>query len=235
MQLLKSNWIVCFVLALTLAGWAGVSAAQTASEAPESGVFAIRANGSALGNERFQIRRNGSGWEVAGELQLQIPGGPKVSETSTLRMDAEWRPASYERRQQSPQKGTLTVAFSPEGSRLSSSTDAGSQDQIYLLPKEVVVLDTNFFHQYSVLLRQFNMEQAGLQRFNVFVPQEATPSLISLTLVARETLPVGGTPVELLHFRAATEDIQLEIWATEQRQIQRIEIPQAKLEIVRQP
>ena len=235
MQLLNSSWIVRSVLALVLAGWAEVLVAQSAPDGPESGVFAIRANGSALGTERFQIRQNGSGWEASGDLQLQIPGGPKVSETSKLRMDAEWRPASYERRQQSPQKGILTVEFTPEGSHLSSSTDAGSQDQIFLLPKEVVVLDTNFFHQYGLLLRQFDMARTGLQRFNVFVPQEATPSLISLTLVARETLPVGGTPVELLHFRAATEDIQLEIWATEQRQIQRIEIPQAKLEIVRQP
>jgi hypothetical protein len=130
----------------------------------------------------------------------------------------------------------LTAQFTPEGTMLSSTTEAGGQEQIFLLPDQgLVVLDTNFFHHYALLLRQYDATRAGRQSFNVFVPQEATPSIINVALIGREQLAVQGSPVELNHFQAATEDIQLEIWATDLREIQRIEIPQANLEIVRQP
>ena len=199
-------------------------------------MFVIRSNGSNVGTERFQIQRTDAGWEATGELQLQVPGGPQVSETNVLRMTADWKPARYERRQQAPQKGVLTAEFTPDGTLLTSNTPAGSVEQIFLLPADaLVVLDTNFFHHYALLLRQFDTARTGTQSFNVFVPQEATPSIIRVTLVGPETLPVQGTPVALQHFRAATEDIQLEIWTTDRREIQRIEIPQANLEIVRQP
>lgn len=235
MQLLKPNWITYALLAAVLAAGTEASAAQSAAGA-DSGVFAIRSNGSAIGSERFTIRQTDSGWEATGELQLQVPGAPKTSETSTLRMDAAWKPTYYERRQQAPKKGTLTAEFKADGTHLASKTAAGEQEQVFMLSKDdLVVLDTNFFHQYGVLLRQFNLSRSGTQTFNVFVPQEATPSIIRVTLVGQETLPVGGTPTAMRHFRASTEDIQLDIWATEQWEIQRIEIPQANLEIVRQP
>jgi hypothetical protein len=228
---------VAAVVALLSAG-ARLAAAQTAPGA-DSGVFVIRSNGTNIVTERFQIRQTNAGWEASGELQLQAPGRPRVSETSTLRMDRDWKPARYERRQQAPQKGSLTAQFTPDGTLLTASTDAGSQEQIFLLPENsLVVLDTNFFHHFALLLRQFDAARGGTQAFNVFVPQEATPSIIRLISVGRETLAVTGTPgapMELLHFRATTEDIQIEIWTTDQRAIQRIEIPQANLEISRQP
>jgi hypothetical protein len=211
-------------------------AAQTAAPGPEAGVFVIRSSGTNLGTESFQIRETDAGWEATGELQLQVPGGPKVSETSSLRLGRDWKPARYVRLQQAPQKGSLTAEFAPGGTRLSSDTAAGSQEQIFLLPADaLVVLDTNFFHHFGVLLRQFDAARTGTQAFNVFVPQEATPSIIRVILVGRETLPMGGAQMELQHFRATTEDIQIEIWATDRREIQRIEIPQANLEIARQP
>ena len=226
--------IVAF-LAAGLAGGIRSGAAQSAP-ATENGVFLIRSNGREIGSERFRIRQTASGWEATGELRLEVPGGPWVLETSSLQMDANWMPTSYERLQQAPQKGSLTAEFSADGTLLTSNAEASSLEQIFLLPnEELVVLDTNFFHQYSLLLRQFDGSGRVRQSFNVFVPQEATPSIIRVTLVGRETLPVQGTPVELQHFQAATEDIRLEIWTTDRREIQRIEIPQANLEIVRQP
>ena len=249
---MKSSWIsqsllttaLAAVLAAAVAAGPQVSAAQTGPGAPgspssEAGVFVIRSSGTSIGSERFQIRQTDAGWEATGELQLQVPGGPKISETSSLRMNAEWNPTRYERRQQAPQKGSLTAEFSPEGTLLTASTEAGAQEQIFLLPDDtLVVLDTNFFHHFAVLLRKFDTDRTGTQAFNVFVPQEATPSIIRLILVGPETLAVPGAPgaqMELLHFRATTEDIQIEIWTTDRREIQRIEIPQANLEIVRQP
>jgi hypothetical protein len=228
------SWTAVLFALLVLAGRTEVAAAQTAP-ASESGVFLIRTGGRSIGTERFQIRQIAMGWEATGELQLEVPGGARVTETCTLRVDAAWKPVSYQREQQSPRKGTLTAEFRPEGTLLTAKTDAASQEQIFVLPeRELVVLDTNFFHQYGLLLRQYDAARPGPQNFHVFVPQEATPSTISVVLLGRETLAINGAPAELNHFQASTEDIKIEIWATEQREIRRIEIPQATLEIVRQ-
>jgi len=226
--------VLVVLLGTVLAGQAESAAAQTAP-ATESGVFLIRAGGRNIGTERFQIRQVATGWEATGELQLEVSGGTRVTETCTLRLDAAWKPASYQREQQSPRKGTLTADFRPEGTRLTAKTDTDSQEQIFLLPeRELVVLDTNFFHQYGLLLRQYDVARPGPQNFHVFVPQEATPSTISVVLLGKETLAINGASAELNHFQASTEDIKIEIWATDQREIRRIEIPQATLEIVRQ-
>ncbi|MGH9787066.1 MAG: hypothetical protein ACRD88_23085, partial [Terriglobia bacterium] len=222
------------LLGIVLAGGAELAAAQT-GPATESGVFLIRAGGRNIGTERFQIRQVASGWEATGELQLEVPGGTRVTETCSLRVDASWKPASYQREQQSPRRGTLTADFRPEGTMLAAKAGTETQEQIFLLPeRDLVVLDTNFFHQYGLLLRQYDIARPGPQNFHVFVPQEATPSTISLVLLGKETLDSNGAPAELNHFQASTEDIKIEIWATDQREIRRIEIPQATLEIVRQ-
>ena len=213
---------------------AGPAAAQT-GPSTENGVFLIRSGERRIGTERFLIRRVSSGWEAQGELQLDLPGGARTSETSSLRTDGRWKPTSYERQQQSPQKGNLTVEFGSVETKLASKTAAGTQEQIFYLPDhDLVVLDTNFFHQYALLLRQYDASRPGPQNFSVFVPQEATPAMISLTLVGKDNLRINDAALELDRFQAATEDIKIEIWATPEGEIQRIEIPQAHLEIVRQ-
>ena len=228
-------WIGLLVLlGASLGMGAGLAAAQTGSST-ESGIFLIRSGDRRIGTERFLIRRVSSGWEAQGELQLDLPGGARASETSSLRTDGRWKPTFYERQQQSPKKGNLTVEFRAVETKLMSKTEAGTEEQIFYLPDhDLVILDTNFFHQYALLLRQYDASRPGPQNFSVFVPQEATPAMISLTRVGKDNLRINDAPLELDHFQAATEDIKIEIWATPEGEIQRIEIPQARLEIVRQ-
>ena len=226
-----------FLLAL-LGASLGIKARPAAAQtglSTESGVFLIRSGDRRIGTERFLIRRSSSGWEAQGELQLDLPGGARTSETSSLRTDGRWKPTSYERQQQSPKKGNLTVEFRAVETKLLSKNEAGTEELIFYLPEhDLVILDTNFFHQYALLLRQYDASRPGPQNFSVFVPQEATPAMISLTRVGKDNLRINEVALELDHFQAATEDIKIEIWATPEGEIQRIEIPQARLEIVRQ-
>ena len=121
----------------------------------ESGVFVIRSSGRRIGTERFLIRRSASGVEAEGELDLDPPDGSRVSETCTLKLDGKLKPTSYERQQQTPKKGTLTVQFGATETRLLSIVGSETQEQIFLLPDhDLVVLDTNFFQHYKLLLRQ---------------------------------------------------------------------------------
>ena len=222
------------LLAAIFLAAAAASPAQSSeiAKVSETGVFAILSAQRRVGTEKFRIAFNSSGAEVTGELDLDAPS--KVSETCSLKLDSNLRPVSYERVQKSPKKGSIAAEFGPQQSRLVSKTAEGTGEELFYFHEQLVVLDTNFFHHYAILLRQYKAEQGGVQQFNVFVPQEATPGTISLELKGQENQTVGKTARELNHFQAVTDQVQIDIWAAPDGQIYRIAIPQANLEVVRQ-
>ena len=205
------------------------------SPSEDAGVFSIVAGERRIGTEKFKITPIATGFEATGEIQFEMPGSPRTSETSFLRTDDSLRPTSYQRQQKLPKKGAIFVQFGSPESKLTSETETGSDERIFYFPdRQLVVLDTNFFHHFAILLRHYASSRRGLQRFNVFVPQEATPGMITLELLGQETLTVGTTTRELNHYEAVTDQVKIGIWADSQGKISRISIPQASLEVVRQ-
>jgi hypothetical protein len=216
-------------------GFATLPAVAQKSPAPDSGMFLIMSSQKRVGTEKFRISNTANGTEVTGEIEVNMPGSPKVTETCLLKLDSKNYPISYARQQVAPKKGTIAVLFDPSETKVTASTDAGTEDRLFLLPADhLAVLDTNFFHQYALLLRLYDATQGGPQHFNVFVPQEATPGTISLELQGKESLQVGKTARELNHYQAITDEIKIDIWATPQGEIYRMTIPQANVEVVRQ-
>ena len=214
---------------------APIAKAQTA-DAGDSGVFQVLADNKRVGIEKFQIKRSTGAWESTAELQIDGPKGEKVSETSTLRLDLQLRPVRYERIQTTPVKGNLVAEFSSTETQLAAVVDGGEpqQEEFELQLDNLAVLDTNFFHHYAFLVRLYDRNKGGAQPFNVFVPQEALPGTISLKLLGNEKVTVGQTAKDLDHFQAVTEELQIDIWARPDGAIERISIPSAKLEVVRQ-
>ncbi|MBI3933929.1 MAG: hypothetical protein HY316_04500 [Acidobacteria bacterium] len=228
--------LMAFSLFVLLAG-IPLAPAQDASsrQAADSGVFQILSAKNRVGTEKFQIRPAGAGWDAAGELELQGPGSAKVSETSSLRLDSTLLPTSYERIQKSPIDGKLVAQFGASETILEMTTTEEPYQQIFYLPRnDLVVLDTNFFHHFAVLLRLYDRAKGMAQPFNVFIPQEALPGTINLQYLTKESVTVGKETRELDHFQAVTDELQIEIWATPEGVIQLISIPQANLEVVRQ-
>jgi hypothetical protein len=222
------------VFGMVLWGGALAHAAQNAPPV-ENGVFSILSGQRQIGTEKFKITTLASGLEATGEIQVDMPGSPRTSESCSLKLDGKLQPLSYERQQKSPKKGSISMQFGSPQTKLTSKTGAGAEERFFLLPdNHLAVLDTNFFHHYSILLRQYDGSQPGPQQFNVFIPQEAMPGAISLNLLGKETQTTGKTERELNHFQAVTEEVKIEIWASPQGEIYRISIPQANLEVVRQ-
>jgi len=229
------------LLLILLLGWpawfSGAAAQESAAlPAPDTGVFEILSSGQRVGIEKFSIRPNESGWVVTGELQLQAPGGGRVSETSSLTLNRSLHPTLYERIQKSPMEAKLAVQFGPTETILEMTAgEAPPYQQIFLLPRDqLAVLDTNFFHHFALLLRLYDRARGMAQPLNVFIPQEALPGVVNLQYLDRGPLPGGQSAAELDHFQVVTDELQIEIWATTEGAIQRISIPQANLEVVRQ-
>lgn len=227
------GWILVLialaVCPLSPSGWA-----QT-GPASDSGTFQIFVAKQRVGTEKFRMTRGASGWEATGELELRASQGSAVTETATLKLDSAMRPSFYERQQKAPQTGSLSAQFGPAETSLVSVTPEGANEQIFYLPEHfLVVLDTNFFHHYSFLLRQYDSSRGGSQPFNVFIPQEALPGTIYLEFLGRESLTLGSAARELDHYKGVTDEMEIEIWATPEDAVQRVWIPNANLEVLRQ-
>ncbi len=203
--------------------------------ASDKGVFSILSENRKIGTETFQIVSTASGYEATGEISLKIPGGPSLSENCSLQLDQNLQPVAYTRRQKAPQQGSVAVHFGSPETTLISETGEETQNRIFYLPEtDLVVLDTNFFHHYTFLLRLYDDSKPGPQHFSVFVPQEAIPGTISLSFQGRENQTAGGVTQDLNHYQVVTDQLTMEIWASPDAKIHRILIPLANLEIVRE-
>ena len=191
----------------------------------DSGTFEIRAGGKVVGTEKFKITRNGATWESSGELQLKA-GEKSSEEKATLQLNTAMRPVEYLREQKSPNIASLAVRFGEKETSLVATSGQDSSEQVFYLPAGfLIILDTNFFHHYTFLLKQYTRSQGGEQPFNVFIPQESLPGTVNLTYVSRQQ------DQEL--WKVTTDELEMEIVARENGAIEKITIPSADLEVVR--
>ncbi len=202
-----------------------LSVACSAADAVDRGVFHIVADGKEIGVERFEITPTPEGTKATGELQITL-AGTRTTETCTLLLRGV-EPVRYERVQRSPKHGSASVVFGPEKAAAHYKTsEGGTQEMDFYVPKNVVVLDTNFFHHYALLLRQYDFLKGGAQHLNVLVPQEASPGMIRVEYTGND----GG----LRKLTAATDSLEIEMWANDAGQIMKLAVPEAKVEITRE-
>lgn len=212
---------------LALLGAGTLFAAEPQGAAADRGVFHIVANGKEIGTERFEIGTAPQGVRATAELQIQIEGIGKMVETSTLLLRGGIEPIKYERIQKSPKHGSVTLDFGPEKASAHYKTNEGeTKDMEYYVPKNVVVLDTNFFHHYTFLIRQYDFIKGGPQHINVLIPQEASPGMVRVEY--------AGMDGALRKLVATTDAMEIIIWANDAGQVMKLAAPEAKVEVTRE-
>ncbi len=224
---MKLNIFDSILAGLVLVLFAACPSIAGTQGATERGVFHIVANGREIGTERFEIGPAPEGLRATAELTVQAEGGGKMTETSTLLLRGGTEPIRYERVQKSPKHGSATVTFGAEkASAHYKTSEGGTQDMDYYVPKNVVVLDTNFFHHYTFLVRQYDFIKGGPQHINVLIPQEASPGMVRVEYV--------GPDQGLRKLTATTDAMEIEIWANDAGQIMKLAAPDAKVEVTRE-
>ncbi len=103
------------------------------------------------------------------------------------------------------------------------------QDFIFPSPR-VAVLDNNLYDQYAVLARLYDWNSKGTQTFPVLIPQDGTPGSISVEPLGPKT--IDGASLDGLRMR--TSDIEVDAYFDARRRLMRVEVPDAKVVIVRQ-
>ena len=193
----------------------------------DRGVLRIYSDGREIGVERFEIAPAAEGMRATAQLQITLEDGGRMTETATLVLRRGVEPVSYKRVQKSPKRGTALITFGPEKATATyRTTEGGTQRMDYFLPKNVVVLDTNFFHHYTFLVRQYDFLKGGTQHMDVLVPQETAPGMVRVEFV--------GNDQSLRKLVVKTGQVEIQVWADAAGRLMKMTVPAAKVEVIRE-
>ncbi len=193
----------------------------------DKGLLRIYSNGQEVGVERFKIAPKAEGVQATAELQIKVEGVGRMKETANLVLRNGIEPISYKRVQKSHKRGSATLTFGPEKTTARyTTTEGGTQLMEYFLPKNVVILDTNFFHHYTFLVRQYDFLKGGIQHLNVLVPQEMRPGMVR---VEHE-----GNDQSRRKLVVRTDELEIQIWTDAAGRLMKLAVPSAKVEVLRE-
>ncbi len=221
---------VILVLALS-------AAAQNKTSAPaifiaDKGKFTIQLDGKTVAHEDFEIAPSAGGWVAKGTTQLKVPQTTPSTVTGTLTLQPDGIPISYDWTAQAEKTNSAHILFANGIAKVTLEMQGArpfQQDMAFGAPL-VAILDNNLYHQYAVLARLYDWSKRGPQTFPVLIPQDLTPG--SITVEATGPVTVAGKSYEGL--RASTADLQVLLYVDQDHRLQRLDVPSAKVTILRE-
>lgn len=226
--------VVAAILAVLAPNPTRLRAADSAAPfTPDKGKFRILMGGSEVGTEEFEISPDGDNWIARGEAIIKGGQGAADQHSSgQLRFAPDGTPLHYDWTAQVGQKVTGKVDF--ENSTAKTTTNVPGkkplmQDFEFNSP-HIAVLDNNLYDQWAILARLYDWNTKGAQNFPVIIPQDVTPGMI--TVESEGQKPTEGGEFDAL--RVSTSDLQVELFFDAKHHLVRLEVPAAKIVIVRQ-
>ena len=206
----------------------------------DKGKFRIMQQGAEAGTEEFDLAPAGNGagstpghtWIAHGEALIHIPGGGETRSSGRLTLAADGAPIHYDWTAQAQKKSVGAVTFD-HGTAKCSITLAGGppvMQDFKFSSMSIAVLDNNLYDQYGILGRLYDWKAKGTQTFPVVIPQDMTPGTITVESLGIKD--AGGAPLEALKIRSA--DLEIIAYFDAKRRLMRLEVPSAKVVVVRQ-
>jgi len=207
--------------------------ATDASFTPDKGKFRILYQGNEAGSEEFDLEAAGSAWVLREQTVFRVAGSPETRTSGELRMSADGTPQRYTWSADGSKKASGSVNFEDGAAKTSINVSEGKQpiqqDFKFASPR-VAVLDNNLYAQYAIFGRIYDWQAKGKQTFPVLIPQDATPGSIDVESIGAQT--VDGAHLEAL--RVHSTDLEIELYFDAKFRLMRLEVPAAKVVIVRQ-
>jgi hypothetical protein len=176
----------------------------------ETGQFNILQDGRKIGTEQFSITKTKEGYRVEGRTTT---GNENIS--CKMELNDKLAPTFYE---YSKGQGTIRVKIMDPLSEFESISQGESSSIDFRFPERGIILDTNFFHHYLILLYRFQM---GEPRFSVFIPQTMSVGSVSVLATGSRT------------FNLDTGDVKFEATTDADGRLMRLAVPEAKVVIER--
>jgi hypothetical protein len=200
---------------------------------PDKGRFRILQQGNEAGTEEFSFGPSGNAWVMEDQTVIRVPGGMEMRTSGQLRISADGTPQHYNWSAQADKKASGTVEFENGTAKTSISVPGAKQpvqqDFKFGSPR-IAVLDNNLYEQYAILGRIYDWNAKGMQSFPVLIPQDATPGNIDLESLGAKI--VDGADLEVL--RVHSTDLEIQLYFDAKFHLVRLEVPAAKVVIVRQ-
>lgn len=198
----------------------------------ERGRFNILLDGKSVGHENFEISPSGSGWLAVGTTELKPPDAPSTKVTGKLTLRPDGAPVTYEWTSQAEKTNGAQISFANGVAKITLQMQGArpfEQDLTFGTPL-ISVLDNNLYYQYAVLARIYDWSKGGSQSFPVLIPQELTPG--SITVESTGSVTDNGKSYEGL--RVNTSDLEVHLFLDSSHRLQRIEVPSAKVSVIRE-
>jgi hypothetical protein len=219
--------------ALSFAAQKKSPAASTASIlAQDKGKFTIKLDGQTVGHEEFEIAPSGGGWLAKGATEIKPSQGASSKVTGTLSLQSDGAPITYDWTSQAEKTNGAHIIFVNGVAKISLAVQGArpfEQDLSFNTPL-VAVLDNNLYHQYAILARLYDWSRRGVQSIPVLIPQELTPGSLSVESTGSAT--VDGKTYEGL--KVTTSDIEILVLLDSNHRLMRLEVPAAKVSVVRE-
>ncbi len=245
MNAIRGQWLGSFVgyALLLLLGFAvEAPAANPQNHLPnritaETGSFKILFGGEEIGEEKFQIVRDGPHFRATAEVQLtQERNEEKItfSFTPLLTFTTLLEPISYEIIQEARGYQVKTrVDFKTEVAVATYESGREKELREIDLKKDAVVLDDNVFHHYIILVWRYDFTKAGIQEFSGFVPQQFLAGNITVADKGMDQVKLGDKTSPLRHLLVDTGEIQIGLWLNDRHELRKISVPKSNVEVFR--
>ena len=205
----------------------------------DEGVYVVYRKGQVMASEEFRIVARGRTIEAQGETEITDPANPSQKlpkTTAKLALDSSWNLSSYKWRQTGQAQSRVDMTFNVNLIEVRIKwAGSKSQHRKFVLPANIVILDNNFMHHFALLLYRYDMARGGNQVFQIFVPQEVRPGLLTVEFLGADTIELGGQSVSLGRYKVLTNALAIDLWADEKRRLLRISVPAEGIEVIRQP
>src|ERR1051326_305200 len=138
-----------------------------------------------IGTEEFTITPRSGGYSVEGHTVIS-DGAQSTDLKSRMELDAALKLTSYEF---TSSVGSIRLKVDKPLSQLEYSFRGDKQSEDIRFPDDGVVLDTNFFHHYAILLNRI-AGKSGTISVRAFVPQELRLGSMTVRSVAANTFEI---------------------------------------------
>jgi hypothetical protein len=203
--------------------------ASAQSRTVDEGTFIISQSGAPVGREVFRIVRGIPGSGELYRATAQISSGEQRM-LPNLSTDSAGSPISYELGVREGAKRVLDLQARARPSRLAvrEETPGGESAKEYVVPRNLVVLDDNVFHQYFFV----PLASPG-GALTVIDPQGHAQLSGTLVRVGVEPLEIGGRSVSAIRYTLATSGVRREFWTDAEGRILKVAIPDRSLVALR--
>jgi hypothetical protein len=203
----------------------------------EEGRFDIYVAGKEIGQEKFVIECSSDSVTSHSTMNFRDPAGSRESAQieTQLKMDSQYMPQTYQVRtviggRKQMIRGTLV----PSQVTFEYQTDGVPRKRGLLVGDHYVILDTNVFHHYIFVGRQFHLSGAGkAESMEAVIPQEMDAGILKIIDVGTEMVLLRGKNRELHHLKVDSGSLLIDLWLDDAQVLYKIALPAKQLEVIR--